>query len=82
MVTSEKKYIFRLSISRQQYLGYYRGTVRNVQVLSECGQSIRFPAHRLRSFLTDSGVNGRFTLTVDQDNRFVRMEEIERNTLD
>ncbi len=76
MAASEKKYLFRLRLSRRQFISYYQGTVSSVQVYSECGRSLRFPAHRLRSFLTANGISGRFALTVDRDNRFVRMEKV------
>ncbi len=76
MAANEKKYTFRLRLTQQQFLRYYQGSAHSVQVRSESGQTLQFPAHRLRSFLTADGINGRFALIVDQQNRFIRMEKL------
>ncbi len=74
--TAKKKYYFRLQISQQQYLQYYQGTANAVQVISESGQKIQFPAIRLRSFLTHQGIHGRFCLTLDGQNRFINLQRL------
>ncbi|MFT6590168.1 MAG: hypothetical protein ACI9I0_001641 [Rhodoferax sp.] len=56
---------FRLSITEQQYLNYYRGSVRQVIVRSSTGATIQFPASLLTKFVTPSGVHGHFLLTCD-----------------
>ncbi len=76
MANVEKKYTFRLKLTQQQFLRYYQGSANSVQVRSENGQLLQFPAHRLRSFLTNNGIDGRFALIVDQNNRFIRMEKL------
>ncbi len=76
MTATEKKFTFRLKLTQQQFLRYYQGSASSVQVRSETGQTLQFPAYRLRSFLTASGIEGRFALIVDQDNRFIRMEKL------
>lgn len=58
---------FRLDISSQDYLQYYRGSVRQVLVRSSHGASIQFPASLLTQFVTTSGVHGRFVLTCDDN---------------
>lgn len=72
----DKQYRFSIQLSRQQFLRHYQGAVSSVQVFSECGRRLRFPASRLRPFLTHSGIKARFLLTVDADNRFLRLEKI------
>lgn len=72
----QKHYRFRLHISQQQYLKYYQGAASNVQVYSENGQLLRFPASRLRPFLTHTGIEGRFQLTVSAENRFVELKKL------
>ncbi|MDX2495838.1 MAG: DUF2835 family protein [Desulfuromusa sp.] len=71
---SIKKFYFRLQISQQQYLQYYQGTASAVQVISECGKRLHFPAVRLRPFLTHNGIHGRFCLTIDDNNRFIDLQ--------
>lgn len=76
MAMTEKKFFFRLQLSQQQFLRYYQGGANSVRVMSENGQTLQFPAYRLRSFLTPHGISGRFVLVVDQNNRFIRMEKL------
>ena len=71
---SKKQFYFRLQISQQQYLQYYQGTANAVQVVSECGKRLKFPAVRLRPFLTHNGIQGRFRLTVDGNSRFIDLQ--------
>jgi len=73
---SKKQFTFRLQISQQQYLQYYQGTANAVQVVSECGKRLHFPAIRLRSFLTHDGIHGRFCLTIDSNNRFIDLQKL------
>ena len=73
---SKKQFTFRLQISQQQYLQYYQGTANAVQVVSECGQKVNFPAIRLRPFMTHDGIHGRFCLTIDGNNRFIDLQKL------
>jgi len=73
---TNKQFYFSLQISQQQYLQYYQGTASAVQVISESGQKIKFPAIRLRPFLTQIGIHGRFCLTIDRDNRFTNLQKL------
>lgn len=72
----QKHFRFSLQISQEQFLRYYQGSAGAVQVYSECGQRLRFPASRLRPFLTHSGIQGRFQLTVTAGNRFVELKKL------
>ena len=77
MTTSpQQRFYFSLAISQDQFLRHYQGRANMVQVLSECGQSLRFPATRLRPLLTHSGIHGRFCLTVDNNNRFISLQQL------
>ncbi len=69
-------YRFSLQIDQQQYLRYYQGSASTVQVYAENGQLLRFPAARLRPFLTHTGISGRFQLTVSSDNRFIDLTKL------
>jgi len=60
-----QQFEFRLNISEQQYLNYYRGSVRQIIVRSSTGATIQFPASLLTKFVTSSGVQGHFLLTCD-----------------
>ena len=62
-----QKFEFRLNITEQQYLNYYRGAVKQVIAQSSTGATIQFPASLLTKFITSTGVQGRFVLTCDDD---------------
>jgi hypothetical protein len=60
------RYEFRLDLTPEQYLDYYRGVLRQVMVESKNGQSVQFPASLLQRFLTPEGIHGDFVLTCDE----------------
>jgi hypothetical protein len=62
-----QRFEFRLNLTEQQYLHYYRGSVRQVIVRSFGGATIQFPASLLTRFVTTSGVQGHFFLTCNDD---------------
>ena len=76
MPESVDEYHFRLSISREQALRYYRGAALAVQAVSDDGRRVRFPAGILRPFITALGVHGRFRLRVDAHNRVVDLQRL------
>jgi len=73
----QQQYRFSIQISQEEFIRHYQGSANAVQVLSECGRRLRFPASRLRPFLTHSGISGRFLLTVDVGNRFLDLKKID-----
>ena len=73
---NQQQFYFHLQVDQQQILRYYQGTASKVQVIAECGRRLQFPAMRLRPFLTQNGINGRFQLTVDSENRFIQLQQL------
>ncbi|WED23164.1 DUF2835 domain-containing protein [Vibrio sp. JC009] len=70
------QYTFRLNITYQTFLQHYSGAASSVMVLSEQGLKIQIPASRLRPFLSQLGIKGRFRLITDQNNKFVKLESL------
>lgn len=70
------QYTFRLNISYHTFLQHYNGAASQVLVVSEQGLKIQIPATRLRPFLSQLGVKGRFRLITDQNNKFVKLESL------
>jgi hypothetical protein len=68
---------FSLSLTEQQYLDYYRGRAKIISVLAEDGQRIEFPAQRLRPFVTHRGIQGRFELYFDEQQKLVKLEKLD-----
>jgi len=67
------RYAFRLSLSSDRYLAYYRGEVQHVVARCADGQTVQFPASLLTPFVSTSGVHGDFVLTCDDDHRGARL---------
>ncbi len=67
---------FFLNLTADRYLGHYQGHAKNVSVVAEDGRRIEFPANALRPFVTKSGVQGRFELLIDDDNRLQRLDRL------
>ncbi|AUB88013.1 DUF2835 domain-containing protein [Vibrio anguillarum] len=71
-----KQYYFTLNISYQVYLAHYSGVASSVQVYTDQGLRLQLPASRFRPFLSQIGIKGRFRLTTDQNNKFVKLETL------
>jgi len=70
------QYIFSVNISYHMFLLHYSGSASQILVYSEQGLKLQIPASRLRPFLSQIGVKGRFRLTTDQSNKFLRLESL------
>ncbi|GAL34418.1 hypothetical protein JCM19240_1326 [Vibrio maritimus] len=71
-----KHYYFSLNISYQQYFTHYTGHASSILVYTDQGLRLQLPATRFRPFLTQLGLKGRFRLTTDQNNKFLRLESL------
>ncbi len=71
-----REIIFNLNISADEVLRYYQGAASMVSTRAVDGRTVRFPASRLRPFMTPNGVQGRFAITFDDNNKFVDMRRI------
>ena len=67
---------FRVAISAEAFLEYYRGPGRSVQVRTDGGQTLRLPASALQAFVTREGVHGHFMIQFDDANRLIGIKKI------
>ena len=74
---SRSEFLVPLDISAEQFERLYRGTASDVLARDVHGVRIRFPAARLRAFVTRDGVQGLFVITVDANNKLI---DIRRKT--
>jgi hypothetical protein len=72
-----KQYSFQLHISAEQYLEYYRGTVKSVVARTDSGLTVQFPASLLQRLVSPEGIHGHFTLTCDDHNKCVSLQRIQ-----
>lgn len=68
-----KQFEFRLDISSEQYLAYYRGEVLQVIVNLANGKTMSFPAGLLRQFVEADGIHGDFILSCDDHNKGAKL---------
>ena len=57
-----QKMRFYLDISAQQYLSYYNGSAKIINVQTDYGRTLKFPASELQKYVTRSGIQGRFVV--------------------
>lgn len=67
---------FRLAISSDDYLAYYKGVARDVTVRAEDGRRVKFPAGALQPFITHDGIHGRFELRFDASNKLLGLQRL------
>lgn len=67
---------FRLDISPQEALKYYRGQAKSVIAKAENGQTISFPAQHVRPFVEQNGIHGVFIIEFDAANKFMGIKRL------
>ncbi len=73
----QRKFRFGLSISQEQLLAVYSGAIRRFRIRTDEGLVLDIDAEHLKKFTTQSGIYGRFQLTVTSDNKFVSLDRID-----
>ena len=71
-----KSYTFSISISRDEYLKYYAGRASIVRTQTAEGLIIDFPANNLTPWITLSGINGTFRITMNEDHKLVDIKQL------
>ena len=69
-------YYFNATLSYEQYLPFYQGSIKTIQVRDTHGRTIDLPAEHFRQFLTRDGISGFFELMVDQQGKFIWLKRI------
>lgn len=71
-----QRYEFKLNISSEKYLDYYRGAVQQVVVRCFDRVTIQFPASLLQQFITSTGIHGNFVLTCDDNHKVTNLQHL------
>ena len=71
-----REFKFRLNIPASEILAYYHGEVSKVIVTCFNGQSVQFPVHALRPYVTHHGVTGTFVMRLSPENKLLGLEKI------
>ncbi|MCB1759724.1 MAG: DUF2835 family protein [Gammaproteobacteria bacterium] len=67
---------FRIALSADAFLQYYRGSASVVIVQGEDGRRIQLPAASLRPYLLRDGINGHFELLLDDNNKLLQIRRL------
>lgn len=67
---------FQLNLSKERYLAFYEGRADQVVARAIDGRTIQFPAGAIRQFLTHEGIQGRFVIHFDDNNKLVGIKKI------
>ncbi|HEC29072.1 MAG TPA: DUF2835 family protein [Gammaproteobacteria bacterium] len=62
---------FDLDISRDEFIYYYNGTVKNILVTTMENKKVQFPASMVQKFVDHYGVRGRFKIIYDNNNKLI-----------
>ena len=65
-----------ISISAQDYLAHYQGSVKEVVARSSDGRNIRFPSTILQPFVSHAGIHGHFVIRFDDNNKFQGIHKV------
>ena len=67
---------FSLDISPEKYQRYYQGTAQFVYVQTDDGRSLKFPVTALHKFISHSGIQGRFEIEFNDQNKLINLNRI------
>jgi len=70
------EYEFTLHLSADEYLQFYEGVAKAIQVRSRCGKIIQFHAEKMRKFILQDGVHGVFVIQLDDQNKFLSIRRL------
>lgn len=65
------KFYLTLNIPREEIMRYYKEGVQTVHAKTEDGKVIQFPISVVRSYIKQSGVQGRFVIECDQQGKLI-----------
>lgn len=68
--------IVDIHIPADEFLRWYQGGAKVVNVVARDGRRVQFPADSLQPFVTHSGVHGTFAIHFDVNNKLQRVERL------
>jgi hypothetical protein len=70
------KFEFNLALSAAKTRSIYAGRARYILVETEQGLKIQLPAVNFRSHVTKDGIQGRFSVEIDADNKILALRRL------
>ena len=66
-----------MGLSAEKTRSLYAGRARYILVESDDGLKLQLPAANFRVFVGADGINGRFVVSIDDDNRIIELERVQ-----
>ena len=67
---------FSMNLSAEKYQRYYQGSAKAVIVQSDDGRTLSFPINAIQKFITHDGIQGRFEIIFDDDNKLQSLNRL------
>jgi len=67
---------FNMALSAQEIRSIYEGQARYILVDSDTGLKLQLPAVNFRNFVTTDGIHGRFSVTIDANNKIRELRKL------
>ena len=71
-----RSFEFNMALSAQKTRSIYEGQARYILVESEQGLKLQLPAANFRDFVTADGIQGRFHVQIDENNRILALRRL------
>jgi len=70
------KFEFNMALSAREMRSIYEGQARYILVESDKGLKLQLPAVNFRNFVTTDGIRGRFSVTIDANNKIQELRKL------
>ncbi|MDH5353569.1 MAG: DUF2835 domain-containing protein [Gammaproteobacteria bacterium] len=70
-----RTYEFTMQLSAEKTRIIYQGQARFLLVTTDHGIKLQLPAQNFRSYVTNEGINGRFSVEIDEDNKILQLSK-------
>lgn len=67
---------FSINLSAEKTQHIYQGQARYILVYTDDGVSLQLPANNFRQYVTDRGIQGRFKVDIDDNNKIIQLSFI------
>lgn len=71
-----RQFEFSMALSAEKTRSLYAGRARYILVQSDDGLKLQLPAANFRDFVAADGINGRFFVSIDDDNKIIELRRI------
>ena len=71
-----RTYEFTIQLSSEKTRSIYQGQARFLLVYTDDGTKLQLPAQNFRSYVTSEGINGRFSVKTDNENKILQLNKL------